>query len=89
VKAKEREDSWAPWGTVLRDVAGYDPTKYEVIARMDLREVLLSFEGRLRERILVQHRHDQILFIHGGSKNKKEPTLPIWIQRQERDTDDN
>ncbi len=60
----------------MREVAGYDPARYEEVVNRELREVLLAYEALVRERALVSYRHEQLVYVLGGTKEKKAPMLP-------------
>lgn len=65
---------------VLREVAGWDAGRYDEVAAWELREVLLAYEWMQRAHALVNFRHEQLLYVLGGSSEKKAPTLPLILR---------
>jgi hypothetical protein len=69
---------------MVREVSDWDADQAERVSAWDLREVLLAYEAFLREQALVVYRHEQLLFVLGGTKDKKPPARPAIL----RDDDD-
>ena len=63
---------------MIRELAGYDVDRYDVIARWPLAEALIAFEHCLQQHELEQFRHEQSLFAAG--RLKKAPTVPPLLK---------
>lgn len=68
------------WGELIRDLAGHDPGRFAEVRGWLLSDALSAFEARLRERALIDYRHEQLLYSFGGLKAK--PKLPRILERQ-------
>lgn len=70
-------DRYWPHHRLVREVAGYDPTRYADVARRDLREVLLAYEAAERVRAVASYRHYQLMYAFNALD--KPPQLPDWL----------
>jgi hypothetical protein len=71
---------WGEWGVIVREVAGFDPTRYDALASVPLREVLIAYEEILRRRVLAQYHHDQSLVSFAGTKDGKPIPVPPLLR---------
>lgn len=63
---------------MIAELADHDPTRYEVVLQVRLREGLEAFLARARERALRAFEHQQSLYVAGGLK--KAPKVPAILK---------
>ena len=71
---EERGRDYGPWGELIRELAGWDVDRYDVVARWPLAEALIAYERLLGQQALPQFRHEQSLYAAGSLKTS--PKLP-------------
>lgn len=67
----------------MREIAEYDPARYEAIVNRALVEVLFAYEARLRIRELEAYRHQELIFVLGGTKDKTPPVQPAILREDD------
>lgn len=63
-----------PWGGLIRELADWDPGRYDEVARRPLAEALLAAWIRARELAVEQRRFEVLSWQLGGSG--RPPELP-------------
>lgn len=68
------------WGIVVRELAGWDPTRIPAVLAWPMREALIAFRERVRREARDEHRFRVLEWAGLRMRGTKRPEVPAIVK---------